>query len=751
MDRKALAVRIVLLATLMALAAPIWAQPDCLDYSGTYPLLADRPLYETGGVHRQGDRAYLIRWEHDAFTLEIADLADPVKLRTLGTVILPQRAVIEFVDSRSAYLRIEARLLRIDVSDPQRPVIDAITEDIFLPGRFRVDGTLMYTLGSGDVLRIYDVSDFTHPAELGSVPLPGSSNRQLFAWRGNLVVASAAHILGVDVGDPAAPSVVWQHTTDAGTFLEAHLAGDHLYVGTEPLTIFQLVPPFELTEVGSYDAASFRYARLDVADDRLVCSLHCGDVHVADIGIPHQPIPVATLNHGTAVEAWPVGDLLLIDARHQRLQVTDPLQWTTVDSQVGTGQLTTRLFNLQSNDRAVFGYNSGWGTPGFRSLEVAADGSVREWDSMDIACRGFDLEGDLVATTDGGDLLLVDVSNPADLRERSRIDLPIPVWHPVLAEGFVACLSRTAYDNNLVQLNLIDARDPAAPRYVHSTVPYSHRITFITARDDLVFAAVQKPGLWIFRRETGLGDDPADPGLERIGKLRLTGHPIIQSIVMDGALVYLSSFHEVHIVDVSEPEHPRLLSTFANPTGRFMGQGPVVLGDLLLTAGQEQVLIVDAHDPSEPRVAGRIDHDDYITGILATDDLLLTIDGSGRALTHLLPCTGATAGDEGSLTDISGTDHPVSPGRGLGRIYPLPANPRVTIELDLAAPTSGHIDIFDLRGRRVARVADGLLPAFGSVRWDGRDDAGRDVATGVYFVRLVGREIVDTRRVVLIR
>ncbi|MFN0151570.1 MAG: FlgD immunoglobulin-like domain containing protein [bacterium] len=70
------------------------------------------------------------------------------------------------------------------------------------------------------------------------------------------------------------------------------------------------------------------------------------------------------------------------------------------------------------------------------------------------------------------------------------------------------------------------------------------------------------------------------------------------------------------------------------------------------------------------------------------------------------------------------------------------------VEIDLA--------IFDVAGRRVTTLASlaagALSPGEARVNWDGRDDAGRALASGVYFARLTSRgAIAATARVTLVR
>ena len=74
----------------------------------------------------------------------------------------------------------------------------------------------------------------------------------------------------------------------------------------------------------------------------------------------------------------------------------------------------------------------------------------------------------------------------------------------------------------------------------------------------------------------------------------------------------------------------------------------------------------------------------------------------------------------------------------LGDSYPNPFNPAVVLPLDLATDaTEVSLRVYDVLGRRVRQVWQGPLRA-GSHRfvWDGRDEAGKAVAAGVYVYRV---------------
>jgi flagellar hook assembly protein FlgD len=83
---------------------------------------------------------------------------------------------------------------------------------------------------------------------------------------------------------------------------------------------------------------------------------------------------------------------------------------------------------------------------------------------------------------------------------------------------------------------------------------------------------------------------------------------------------------------------------------------------------------------------------------------------------------------------------------------PNPFNPRTTIRFDLPAAGTVRLAIYDVAGRLVKVLVEGEIPA-GSHEavWDGRDSAGRGMASGGYFARLQAGGKVETVRMGLVR
>jgi Tol biopolymer transport system component len=68
---------------------------------------------------------------------------------------------------------------------------------------------------------------------------------------------------------------------------------------------------------------------------------------------------------------------------------------------------------------------------------------------------------------------------------------------------------------------------------------------------------------------------------------------------------------------------------------------------------------------------------------------------------------------------------------------PNPFNPSTTIRFRLAEPGDASVCVYDVHGARVRTLARQRFPeGTHEARWDGRDDDGATVATGIYFVRV---------------
>lgn len=98
-------------------------------------------------------------------------------------------------------------------------------------------------------------------------------------------------------------------------------------------------------------------------------------------------------------------------------------------------------------------------------------------------------------------------------------------------------------------------------------------------------------------------------------------------------------------------------------------------------------------------------------------------------------------------------DHKALPGEfSLGQNYPNPFNPETRIDFALPRGGTVRIEVVNMLGRTVRVVVDRPMPAgYHSVVWDGTDQRGRVVSSGVYFYRMQAGAFRASRKMLLMR
>ncbi len=112
------------------------------------------------------------------------------------------------------------------------------------------------------------------------------------------------------------------------------------------------------------------------------------------------------------------------------------------------------------------------------------------------------------------------------------------------------------------------------------------------------------------------------------------------------------------------------------------------------------------------------------------------------------------AGYELIFSDLSPVgDDPLLPQvTGLAAAYPNPFNPQTTIAFTLAATEFTEVVIYDVQGSKVRTLVTETREAGRhEVVWNGTDDRGQRVASGVFFARMKAGQSVDLRKLVLVK
>ncbi|MCB0266181.1 MAG: T9SS type A sorting domain-containing protein, partial [Calditrichaeota bacterium] len=84
--------------------------------------------------------------------------------------------------------------------------------------------------------------------------------------------------------------------------------------------------------------------------------------------------------------------------------------------------------------------------------------------------------------------------------------------------------------------------------------------------------------------------------------------------------------------------------------------------------------------------------------------------------------------------------------------YPNPFNPTTVINYQLPVVSNVKLVIYNTLGQQVRTLVSGSQNAGSyTVQWDGRNDTGQKVASGMYLYRITAGSFVQTRKMMLMK
>jgi hypothetical protein len=107
---------------------------------------------------------------------------------------------------------------------------------------------------------------------------------------------------------------------------------------------------------------------------------------------------------------------------------------------------------------------------------------------------------------------------------------------------------------------------------------------------------------------------------------------------------------------------------------------------------------------------------------------------------------------EQGVTAVERVKLQIPSGYTLSQNYPNPFNPTTSIVYQLGKNGDVQLSIFNTLGQRIRTMVNGAQNAgTHTVVWDGKNDFGKNVSTGIYLYQLKTRDFVKTKKMVLVR
>jgi len=84
--------------------------------------------------------------------------------------------------------------------------------------------------------------------------------------------------------------------------------------------------------------------------------------------------------------------------------------------------------------------------------------------------------------------------------------------------------------------------------------------------------------------------------------------------------------------------------------------------------------------------------------------------------------------------------------------YPNPFNPITTIRYDVPEESMVRLDIYNILGQKVRTLVNSVhQPGYHAVQWNGTNDFGVPVASGMYIYRIQAKDFVAVKKLVLMK
>ncbi len=625
--------------------------------------------------------------------LDLVDVSDPAAVRPLAS-LEGTSYTGAWLSGRALVASLPSALLSYDLSDPAAPVFRSVASIADHPGRRWLTGVgqVLLAMAGPATLQAFAAEDPLLLTDLGPRPLDADRIDALAAGDGVLYALLATTANG-------------QTAVDLGTYA---VQPD----GT-------LTPTDRRNLVTGREVAGTHLVR---RGDLLLAG--AGSVHALDLADPAAPAPAWELP--LAPDHLEVSARRIFVATGEQLRIYDRPAFGHAPAEPVVRDMLPRLQTIA-------------GSGPFQTAQVYEDRSLlRPIDArnpthpvlgpaFETGVDGSFVQRGVVGAMRGseGVLQLLDLTDPKDPGFLGRLQEEATYLNVTLGPQVMALEAL----RESIELRLYDLADPADP------LPTA-------AIEDFGTLAVGE-GLLVVRRLTRVQiydiTDLARP--KRASAPGVVGR-VLDAVIHRGHIYVLAEVGPgsvvVHALDVADPREPVLISSA--PLAHYAAD-LTLHAQRLYAMGFNWGHILSLSDPAEPQQTAVFPAWGQSGRGLAFNGDVTTVGGWLLSLR-----------DE-TFAPASAPDQGPPPAAGvILRAAPNPFNPATTVTFALDRAREVTLSVHDLRGRHVADLLTGALPA-GEHRavWRGRDAAGRPVASGAYLLRLHGSGLEALQMITLVK
>lgn len=679
-------------------------------------------------IETYGDLAFI----GQSANLHILDIRNPMKPVLHGTLYAPnhQEEVVAAGD-RLYIANAHTGLSIADISDPENPTMMSTVDTPDFAEAVKVRGDLLYLAEDELGLMVYDVSDPYNPTVMGAVATPGYSS--YIALDGNYVYVADTPVglSVVDISNPDDPQLVANHN-HYGNSQDLKIEGNLLYIGalSHGAYILDIADPLAPFTVANIDA--YRGRDVAVFGDLCYISAEHYGIQAADLSDPSQPIIVESLiDESSPIRMSKSGDYLYVG------QVNS-------DDGFRIFKILERQFDLDRN--------------------IAQSEKLNEGEDLIYGVRYTTAQHDSIhweTTADGG--FFWRVIHPGT----GYLKLPFPGndlrWKAVLPYAGEIPLTGPICDELQVDW-LYGYGVISSAEDVPDDEGGELRLSWLPSGLDLHGASPEAVSYKVLRKADGRSKCREDwEEVASLPAVKLESYTVVVPTHADSTLIH-GMWRSTYLVRTlttdpvvffdSPPDSGYSVDNLAPPAPEYLVVVPTNGGGMDLSwsaSPAEDLLHYKIYRGSDPEFPVDPEHP------LATSISTAWTDSLGNEDHFYRVAAVDSSGNEGALSEVgyvvdvdqgqSPTSHALLPN------VPNPFNPSTLIHFEIGGKGAGaKIEIFDSSGRRVRLLLDAWRSAGRqSIRWDGKDDAGKLLSSGLYHCRLCLPGFGESRKLVLLK
>lgn len=742
--------------------------------------------FDTSGVANAvlttGNIAYIA---DGSIGLLIVDITNPQNPTLLGTFNTAYEIYNIAIEGNIAYLQSYYGIQIISIAEPQNPSQLGFYYD-YNTNLFTVNNGIAYTIESDHYLKIVDVSNPQNPILLGSCQ---TLHTYCLAMSDSLIyVGGQSGMSMIDISIPQNPSQIgYYHLNGYVNYIE--LSGNIVYLAYQSyveyindntvmvggLKCIDASNPQNPVQIGSYDAPmecaksvliANNIAYLTIASYFTYCNSPWAIDGLKSIDVTNPQTPVLVDYY--ALPAGKFFNSYNAFYCHQLVAICGDIAYV---ADYGSG---LQIINLSShsNPAIIYAYTSqpyafkvevigdaaylidGHTDTGLQSVFYDQNFSVLDLSNLQspyLICtydslsrvKGFSVQNNLVYLAIGpppytgprwyDGLQVIDFSN---------LQSPILLYsseyygsNAVVVEDSLAYVAFCSSDGNWSDIGILDVSNPQIPVHL-GYYPTTGTARSIAVSNGIVY--VTHSSYPLNRLEIIDFLDPLNPSL--LGSLGTLGDAY--KVIVEGNVVYLADGSSgLQIINVSNPASPFLVSSILPHATSNINL--CYIHDYLLYIADDnwnEISIYDITTPLSPVFISR-----YAWN-LNTVDMCVS---AGRIF---------TANEEGGLNILNlvavENDNEVQiPHSGFKmRNFPNPFNLETTISYNIATKGLVCLEIYNSKGQLIKSLLnESQAKGEHTLTWNGKDDAGRSVASGLYLCRIISAGQHESRKMLLLK